>query len=218
MERTNEDDVTRLGNPAKPTGEAGEEMLLRMNESHFAVTGWALGHWELKESDTVLDIGCGGGATLKRLSERITAGRLFGVDYSPVSVELSKKTNAADISSGKMTIAEVSVSALPFTENSFDKIITVESFYFWGSPAEDLREVLRVLKPNGDFLLAADIYGKDGLSAHALENIRQYNMRNPSLAEFHALFENAGFSEISIHTKSGTDWICVRGRKGAPET
>lgn len=214
MAKLDENEVTRLGNPAKPTGEAGAEMLLRMNESHFAVTGWALGFWELKESDTVLDVGCGGGATLKRLSERITSGRLFGVDYSPVSVELSKKTNAADISSGKMTIAEGSVSTLPFPENSFDKIVTVESFYFWEDPPGDLKEVLRVLKPGGDFLLAADIYGKDGLSARALENIRQYKMRNPSLAEFHALFEGAGFSEISIHTKSGTDWICVRGRKG----
>lgn len=214
MAKLDENEVTRLGNPAKPTGEAGAEMLLRMNESHFAVTGWALGFWELKESDTVLDVGCGGGATLKRLSERITSGRLFGVDYSPVSVELSKKTNAADISSGKMTIAEGSVSTLPFPENSFDKIVTVESFYFWEDPPGDLKEVLRVLKPGGDFLLAADIYGKDGLSERALENIRQYKMRNPSLAEFHALFEGAGFSEISIHTKSGTDWICVRGRKG----
>lgn len=214
MAKLDENEVTRLGNPAKPTGEAGAEMLLRMNESHFAVTGWALGFWKLKESDTVLDVGCGGGATLKRLSERITSGRLFGVDYSPVSVELSKKTNAADISSGKMTIAEGSVSALPFPENSFDKIVTVESFYFWEDPPGDLKEVLRVLKPGGDFLLAADIYGKDGLSERALENIRQYKMRNPSLAEFHALFEGAGFSEISIHTKSGTDWICVRGRKG----
>lgn len=213
MERRNEDDVTRLGNPAKPTGEAGEEMLLRMNESHFAVTGWALGHWHFKENDTVLDIGCGGGATLKRLSERVPAGRLFGVDYSPVSVALSKKTNAADVASGKMTVAEGSVSALPFPENSFDKIITVESFYFWQDPKNDLREVLRVLKPGGTFLLVADIYGKDGLSERALENIRSYRMNNPTLDEFRALFEQAGFSETSLHTKNGTDWLCVDGVK-----
>lgn len=213
MERKNEDDVTRLGNPAKPTGEAGEEMLLRMNESHFAVTGWALGHWHFKENDTVLDIGCGGGATLKRLSERITSGRLFGVDYSPVSVALSKKTNAADVASGKMTIMEGSVSALPFAENTFDKIVTVESFYFWQDPKNDLREVLRVLKPGGRFLLVADIYGKDGLSERALENIRSYHMNNPTLDEFRALFEQAGFSETSLYTKNGTDWLCVKGMK-----
>lgn len=213
MEQMNEEEVTRLGNPAKPTGEAGEKMLLRMNESHFAVTGWALGHWSPKENDCILDIGCGGGVTLKRLSERVPAGRLFGVDYSSVSVELSKKTNAADVASGKMTITEGSVSALPFPENSFDKIITVESFYFWQDPKNDLRGVLRVLKPGGHFLLVADIYGKDGLSERALENIRSYRMNNPTLDEFRMLFEQAGFSETSLHTKNGTDWLCVDGVK-----
>lgn len=213
MEQRNEEEVTRLGNPAKPTGEAGEKMLLRMNESHFVVTGWALGHWSPKEDDHILDIGCGGGVTLKRLSERVPAGRLFGIDYSPVSVALSKKTNAADVASGKMTITEGSVSALPFAENTFDKIVTVESFYFWQDPKNDLREVFRVLKPGGHFLLVADIYGKDGLSEHTLENIRDYRMNNPTLDEFRALFEQAGFSETSLHTKNGTDWICVQGMK-----
>lgn len=209
----NEDDVTRLGNPAKPTGEAGEEMLLRMNESHFAVTGWALEHWTVRENDFILDIGCGGGAALKRLSGRVPSGRLFGIDYSPVSVALSKKTNAADITSGKTTITEGSVSALPFAENTFDKIVTVESFYFWQDPENDLREVLRVLKPGGRFLLVADIYGKDGLSERALENIRSYRMNNPTLDEFRSMFERVGFSETSLHTKNGTDWLCVDGVK-----
>lgn len=213
MAKLDENEATRLGNPAKPTGEAGEEMLLRMNESHFAVTGWALGHWPPKADDHILDIGCGGGAALKRLSERVPSGRLFGIDYSPVSVALSKKTNAADVASGKMTIAEGSVSALPFPENSFDKVITVESFYFWQDPENDLREVLRVLKPGGHFLLVADIYGKDGLSERALENIRSYHMNNPTLDEFRSLFEQAGFSETSLHTKNGTDWLCVEGVK-----
>lgn len=213
MERTNEDGVTRLGNPAKPTGAPGEEMLLRMNESHFEVTGWALNFWTLGAADTVLDIGCGGGETLKRLSAASEGVRLYGVDYSPVSVALSKRVNAADTESGKITVLEASVSALPFAANTFDKIITVESFYFWQDPAGDLREVLRVLKPGGTFLLVADIYGKDGLSERALENIRSYHMHNPTLDEFCRLFEVAGFSETSLHMKNGTDWICAEGIK-----
>lgn len=213
MERTNEDGVTRLGNPAKPTGAPGEEMLLRMNESHFEVTGWALNFWTLGAADTVLDVGCGGGETLKRLSAASEGVRLYGVDYSPVSVALSKRVNTADTESGKITVLEASVSALPFSANTFDKIITVESFYFWQDPAGDLREVLRVLKPGGTFLLVADIYGKDGLSERALENIRSYHMHNPTLDEFCRLFEAAGFSETALHTKNGTDWICAEGIK-----
>ncbi|MCM1333900.1 MAG: class I SAM-dependent methyltransferase [Bacteroides sp.] len=213
MEDRTKDQITRLGNPAKPQGEAGEEMLLRMNESHAAVTGWALRLWSVGAEDVILDVGCGGGAALKRLSECAPAGRLYGVDYSPVSVALSKKTNAADISSGKMTILEGSVDALPFAESTFDKALTVESFYFWEDPLAGLKEILRVLKPGGKLLLVADIYEKEGLSEHARENVKSYRMRNPSLAEFRAFFESAGFAEVALHTRTGTDWIGVLGTK-----
>ncbi|MDE6666410.1 MAG: hypothetical protein K2K14_09570, partial [Ruminococcus sp.] len=51
-----EKSVTEQGNPAKPQGTAGEEMLNRMNESHYAVTGWALGFFEFSGNENVLDI------------------------------------------------------------------------------------------------------------------------------------------------------------------
>ena len=49
-------------------------MLQRMNESHYAVTGWALEHWKIRENDRILDIGCGGGAFI---SGRNRCGKTF---------------------------------------------------------------------------------------------------------------------------------------------
>lgn len=205
--------ITRMGNPAKPQGEEGTIMLTRMNESHFAVTGWALGFWQLDEDDRVLDIGCGGGATIKRMADSIVSGKLVGVDYSEVSVALSMQTNAADIQSGKTDIIKASVEALPFADGTFDKIITVESFYFWPNPKENLKEVCRVLKRGGTFLLVADIYNKPGLSRESLENIKLYNMFNPTESELHDLLSAAGFSEVILHTKDAEDWICAETKK-----
>ena len=37
--------ITTAGNPARPTGEAGQQMLARMNESHAALTAWGLSHF-----------------------------------------------------------------------------------------------------------------------------------------------------------------------------
>ena len=85
-----QEEVTRIGNPRKPEGTEGEEMLERMNQSHYEVTGWALSYWEMQEDDRVLDIGCGGGATLHRMAEKVTSGHVTGVDYSDVSVETSR--------------------------------------------------------------------------------------------------------------------------------
>ncbi len=207
------DEITRKGNPAKPQGEEGKMMLDRMNDSHYEVTGWALDFFDYLGNETVLDIGCGGGRTLHRLSKRVPNGTLKGIDYSSVSVEKSIAYNQEDISSGKMEVLEASVEHLPFLEGTFDKVITVESFYFWPSPIDNLKEVRRVLKQNGKFLLVADIYGRDDLPQSVLDNINQFNMNNPSETEFAQLFVEAGFTEVVVHLKEGTTWICVEGRK-----
>ena len=208
-----QEEVTRIGNPRKPEGTEGEEMLERMNQSHYEVTGWALSYWEMQEDDRVLDIGCGGGATLHRMAEKVTSGHVTGVDYSDVSVETSRRNNEKNIRSGKMDVLEGSVENLPFADDSFDKIITVESFYFWPEPQENLKEVRRVLKEGGTFLLVADTYNKKGLDPKTLENICRFHLFTPTAEEFRKLFEKAGFTDIQIHVKEGTDWICVEGKK-----
>lgn len=207
-----EKSITEQGNPAKPVGKAGEEMLIRMNASHYDVTGWALDFMELSGNETVLDIGCGGGETLKRISQK-TTGHLTGLDYSPVSVKMTGQRNAEIIASGRMNVIEASVEKMPFSDNSFDRIITVESFYFWKNPPENLKEVYRVLATDGIFLIVADIHGGIELSDKALENIRKYNLYNPTPEEFYELLLDAGFKDVKIHTESGTEWICAEGRK-----
>ena len=210
-----QEEVTRIGNPRKPEGTEGEEMLERMNQSHYEVTGWALSYWEMQEDDRVLDIGCGGGATLHRMAEKVTSGHVTGVDYSDISVETSRRNNEKNIKSGKMDVLEGSVENLPFADDSFDKIITVESFYFWPDPQENLKEVRRVLKAGGTFLLVADIYQNGNLTDREKENIRNYHLFNPTKEEFEQLFINAGFTDIQIHTRKGENWICVEGGKRA---
>lgn len=205
--------VTDLGNPRKPQGDAGFEMLKGMNEHHSEVTDWSLEYLELKENSRVLDIGCGGGATLAKMSKKITTGHLTGADYSKVSVEMSRSTNSDDIKSGKMQVVEASVENLPFEDGSFDRIITVESFYFWPDPQESLKEVCRVLGNGGIFLIVADINGDAELSEDEADNVRKYSLYNPKLEEFRTLLLNAGFSSVDIHTKEGTNWVCAEGRK-----
>ncbi|WP_392889625.1 class I SAM-dependent methyltransferase [Eubacterium limosum] len=205
--------VTEAGNPRKPQGEAGKIMIERMNESHAEMTAWALDKLDLKPTDKVLDVGCGGGAALKRLSGRIDGGKLYGIDYSEVSVEASKELNKADIGRGKMEIHQGSVSKMPFEDNLFDAIITVESYYFWPDLEEDMREVFRVLKEGGTFMLIAEMYLNDDLDEHHIEMAKKFELRNLTVDEFKALFEKVGYKETKIHLKDGKYWICVEGKK-----
>lgn len=205
--------VTAAGNPAKPTGEAGEQMLARMNESHAPLTAWGLSHFTWRGDEAVLDIGCGGGANLRRMSAHVTTGRLTGIDYSATSVQTSRQTNADAIAAGKMEIHEGSVEKLPFADDCFDKITTVESFYFWPDPPENLKEVRRVLKKGGTFLLIAEIYGRPDLSDAVQENIIRYHLYNPTPEVFGRIFRKAGFTNVEIHIESTEGWICVEGKK-----
>lgn len=205
--------ITEMGNPAKPQGEAGELMLKQMGVTHKNVTEWALSYLDIDGSEWVLDIGCGGGDALKKMSARITNGKLFGVDYSEISVELSKKNNIADVESGKMEIIQAGAEHLPFNNDVFDVIYTIESFYFWGNNPNCLKEIRRVLAPDGVFMIIADIYGDAELSAEDVENVKKYNLFNPTKAEFKELLEKSGFSYIQVHTKDGTTWICTESGK-----
>lgn len=205
--------ITQLGNPGNPTGQYGKLMLADMNEHHLPVTTWGLSHWTVNPNDTILDIGCGGGRTIHTLSQNVTSGKVYGVDYSETALECAAEYNAAEIAANKVKVINASVECLPFSDQTFDKIVTVESFYFWPSPVDNLREVRRVLKIGGTFLLIADIHGDADLTEHEMENIARYNLFNPTKAEFEELFKQAGFSEITIHTKDGTNWICVEGKR-----
>ena len=62
-------------------------------------------------------------------------------------------------------------------------------------------------------MLVADTYNKEGLDPKTLENIYRFHLFTPTREEFQELFEKAGFEDIKIHIKEGTDWICVEGKK-----
>lgn len=216
--------ITELGNPRSPQGDYGRMMLADMNDHHTPVTEWGLSFLHIENdlenpSDdrsgknvALLDIGCGGGATLRRLAEMAPEGMIRGIDYSEISVQESTSFNQNLVDSGRMEILFGSVEQMPFPNHSFDGITTVESFYFWPDPLENLKEVRRVLKPGGTFLLIADIYGGYDFDEHTKENIRKFNLFNPTPEEFEQLLVNAGFQNVQIHLKEGTSWICAEGR------
>ena len=79
-------------NTCKPKGFAGKVMVNMMNAGHAALAEWGLTHIEIQDDDFCLDIGCGGGANLKRLLKKSPNGRITGIDYSEVSVQKSKNS------------------------------------------------------------------------------------------------------------------------------
>ena len=200
-------DITELGNPARPTGQAGQQMLMRMAESHRQVTDWGLSFADIKDGESVLDVGCGSGMAIKRIADKYERVNVYGIDYSETSTALSKENLSKYIEDGRAHISCASVEELPYEDESFDAVYTVESFYFWPDHIKGLKEIKRVLIPGGKFLLIADIYDTSDLDAHQRENIKKYNLYNPTLEKFEQLLKDAGYTDVEVHTKEGTTWV-----------
>ncbi len=205
-------EVTELGNPGNPTGEAGLAMLSRMNESHDDVTSFGLSFVDKKEDGIYLDIGCGGGNTLKKLLT-MTKNTVYGIDISLTAIKKSMEFNQEEYDKDRLKLFKANVLELPFKENTFDTITTVESFYFWENHLEALRQIRNVLKEGGKFILIADIHDNGHLDFDTICNIAKYKLFNPTIEKFEDLFHLAGFENIKVHLKENTTWIVVEGTK-----
>lgn len=102
---------------------------------------------DLGPDGTLLDIGCGTGILLKKISEQFPSARLHGLDASNEMLNVAKsKGFAAELLCG-------SAAALPFEDGTFDHVVSVSSFHYWRDPETSLKEILRVLKPHGKLVI-----------------------------------------------------------------
>jgi ubiquinone/menaquinone biosynthesis C-methylase UbiE len=177
------------------------------------MTHWGLQQVMVPKNAVILDVGCGGGRTLLRLSAVAPEGKLFGLDYSAASVAVSRDTNAREIEAGRVQIEQGSVEALPFPDRTFDIVTAVETHYYWPDLQANVREILRVLKPGGTFALIAETYR--GGPLRLLYGIVMPLLHAAFLsdAEHLALLSEAGFTEVATKHLAGKNWICATGRR-----
>jgi ubiquinone/menaquinone biosynthesis C-methylase UbiE len=199
----------------KPTGWLGRFTLWRMNVSHSKLTDWGLAHVSIEKRYTILDIGCGGGRTVKKLATIASEGKVYGVDYSDESVAATTRMNEQWIKLGRAETRPGSVSQLPFPDDMFDLISAVETHFWWPNLPSDMREVFRVLKPAGKLILIAEVYkGANTMASRFVEKYAsQTGMKLLTAEEHRELFINAGYAEIQIIEERNKGWICGMGRK-----
>ena len=196
----------------RPSDRAGRAVLQRMNISHAAVTQWGLSHVQIGEDFTILDVGCGGGRTIDRLASIATRGKVYGVDYSEASVATSRETNQRSVAEGRVDIQQASVSQLPFPDATFDLVTAVETHYYWPNLPRDVREVMRVLKRGGTFLIVAETYrGRrhDWLYRPTMTLVLRAAYFTP--AQHRQLLVDAGYADVHVFEEKEQGWICAIG-------
>ena len=199
----------------KPAGWLGRLVVRNMNARHSRVTDWGLGHVRIEKAFTILDVGCGGGRTIRKMAAMASEGKVFGIDYSPASIEVARKTNSGEIAKGRVDVREGTASQLPFPDGTFDLATAVETHYYWPRLREDVAEVRRVLKPGGRFAIIAETYKGSRLDAVFEPAMRMLGAAYLTADEHRDLLASAGFSEIEVSVKESRGWICAVGVNGS---
>lgn len=197
----------------KPTRWLGRPFAWLMNSSHSNLTDWGLTNVPIEKQFTILDVGCGGGRTIQKLAAAATEGKVCGIDYAAGSVAASSRTNAHLIASGRVEIERASVSQLPFPNDTFDLVTAVETQYYWPDMINDMKEILRVLKPGGSLIVIAESY--KGSRYAALQSPAMWLLRSTLLSvnEQKELFSAAGYTDVQLFEERARGWMCATGRK-----
>ena len=199
-----------LDNTRRPAGLGGEIMVSAMNLGHRALADWGMQFLNVPADARVLDCGCGGGANIRKLLKKCPQGSVKGIDYSPVSVEKSKKVNRTAIAEGRCAVLQGSVADMIFADDWFDAATAFETVYFWPGLPQCFREVHRVLKPGAAFLLCNECGGDNAEDEKWTEKIDGMTIYRDT--ELKAYLEQAGFRSIQIH-KNEKGWLCITAQK-----
>ena len=127
--------------------------------------------------ENVLDIGCGSGRLLRKVHEYWPQAHLYGVDPAQKMLEVARPlTPEARFYLG-------CGEALPLPDASVDLALSTISFHHWHDQSAGVREVVRVLRAGGAFLLAD--FTLPTRPGWLLPRVH-------SVAQMRALFEQAG--------------------------
>ena len=147
----------------------GEEM----EAHHISITEQTLALMDLKPGDRVLDLGCGAGWA-SRLMAKVVAngdksGQVVGLD---VADEMIRRARAGSVDHDNVMFVVGSAQQIPWEENFFDKVLSVESFYYYADQERALSELFRVMAPKGQLYILINLYRDNHYSLRWVEELK----------------------------------------------
>lgn len=138
----------------KPDGEPGRQVGEKMNESNLYINKFTIEELKVAPGDKILEIGMGNGFFIKEIVFSADSVEYFGCDFSETMIAEASKINKQHIADGRVHLHLAAAEALPFDNETFDKIFTVNTIYFWEDLEATFKELKRVLKPGGRLLIS----------------------------------------------------------------
>ena len=136
-----------------PQGELGKEFGRVMNLRNLSMILGALAQLDLQAGNRVLELGAGDGGLLGYLLSRAPELQYIGLDISETMVAQARAFNAPFIQAGLADHVLYDGTRLPLADASFDRVLAVNTVYFWADMPAMLAELARVLRPSGRLCL-----------------------------------------------------------------
>jgi ubiquinone/menaquinone biosynthesis C-methylase UbiE len=197
----------QFGNPSGLFGKFIGNGMAKRNIYHAQ---WTVSLLDIQPQQRVLEIGFGPGVSTQIVAEKASQGFVAGIDHSQTMIQAASQRNAKAIQTGRMELKQGEVGSLPYPDESFDIVLSLHSIYFWQNPVECLREIKRVLRPDGR--LAITIQPKDKW----VQNVDDKVMTLYFGKDLASMFSEAGYRNVRVQIPPAEDrksLECVIGVK-----
>lgn len=191
----------------KPNGEYAIEVGKRMNEGNLLMNQQVIKMLCPEKNDQLLEIGMGNGFFVKEIVNLQPEISYAGCDFSEIMVAESIENNRDLVLANKADFSCACADNMPYQNNRFDKVFTLNTIYFWEDVKLVLAEIKRVLKANG--LLFIGIRPKEIMDHFP---ITQYGFNTFSESDLVDLLKANGF-EVLESTKRDEEDLEFFGEK-----
>jgi arsenite methyltransferase len=194
---------------AHPQGSLAPITAWLLNRANRAQIRCAITALELAPEHKVLDIGFGGGTSFPMLFGACASGKVAGVERAEAMVTRARRIWSREVEAEHLQIEPGTADTLPWPEAFFDRVMTVNTVYFWQDMEVGLREILRVLAPGG--LFVSSVLPAETLDSWGYTN-QGFRVEKPSF--YAEALRAVGFVEVILQeTGDKRKSIVVRGMR-----
>jgi ubiquinone/menaquinone biosynthesis C-methylase UbiE len=171
----------------------GEEM----ERHHLSITEQTVRLMDLRPGERVLDLGCGAGWATRLLARLVGEGpkghgQVVGLD---ISDEMIRRARSASRDFDNIMFVTGSAQQIPWEENFFDKVLSVESFYYYPDQDRVLHELFRVMAPRGRLFILINLYKDNPASLRWVDELK-VPVHARSAAEYVELIQAHAFEQV----------------------
>lgn len=137
-----------------PKDNIGIEVANNMHENNIRMTRSAIDALQIIDGDLILELGHGSCKHLAEVLDKAKHTSYYGLEISELMQQQASEFNSSATNANRASFHLYDGQKIPFVDNTFHKILTVNTIYFWENPEDFIKEIYRVLKPGGLFAIS----------------------------------------------------------------